>query len=109
MIIAITEFRLKRFKYYYKALKLATKAGIEAKEAKGFIYMKTGGKGFMTLRTLSAWETINHMNEFVKMPAHLEAMKMAPLIAKSTNTMHIELDEIPKWNDAFKMLSTKKR
>jgi heme-degrading monooxygenase HmoA len=109
MIVAITEFRLKRFSLYFKALKLATKSREEAQQANGFIYLKTGGKGFMTLRTLSAWKTLDDMKAYVKMPAHLEAMKESANIASHTYTMHIELDELPSWKKAFKMLKEQKK
>ncbi|MFY0675224.1 MAG: hypothetical protein JXQ87_17645 [Bacteroidia bacterium] len=108
MIVAITEFRLKRFSLYFKALKLAAKAREEAQRAKGNIYLKTGGKGFMTLRTLSAWETIEDMKAFVKMPAHLEAMQQTSSIATYTKTMHVELEELPSWKTAYKMLQEQK-
>ncbi len=108
MIIAITEFKLSSFFNYPKAIKLANNARKEAELAKGFIYLKTGGKGFMILRTLSAWDNLENMKTYVKMPAHLECMKQTAQIASYTKTIHVEMNEIPDWKQAFEILYNKK-
>lgn len=62
-------------------------------------------RGFWTTHyTMSLWENEAELKAFAKSGAHQEAMKKSSEIAKEIRTLTYEADQLPTWNEAFKLL-----
>lgn len=62
-------------------------------------------RGFWTTHyTMSLWENEAELKAFAKSGAHLEAMKKSSEIAKEIRTLTYEADQLPTWNEGFKLL-----
>lgn len=62
-------------------------------------------RGFWTKHyTMTLWNNEEELQAFARNGAHLEAMKQSKEIAKEIRTLTIEVDALPKWKEAKRML-----
>lgn len=106
MYITITSIELKHLFKFFGLAKYALDILKQIKNEQGFkAFRKTGiGK---THYTLTAWETEADLKRFARSGAHLNAMKVSALLAKSISTYTFQSDTIPNWKDAKVMLKEK--
>lgn len=54
--------------------------------------------------TMTLWNNETELQEFARSGAHLEAMKKSHKIAKEIRTVTIEVETLPNWKQAKKLL-----
>lgn len=66
-------------------------------------FKKTGL--WTTHYTMTLWEDEEQLKAFARSGAHLEAMKKGATIAKEIKTLTIDVDVLPDWDTAKKLLA----
>ena len=54
--------------------------------------------------TMTLWNNREEMMDFVQSGAHLESMKLSKDMAKEIRTITVEMDSLPNWKEAKKLL-----
>lgn len=102
MYISITGLKPKNVFRRIQFWGLAIPSFRQAQTAEGNIFCQVKKiEGFQC--TLTAWETREHMLQFMRGGVHLKAMKSFPKIATGL-TYGYEGEEIPDWKQAFQFL-----
>lgn len=103
MKATITSIELKGpFKYFM----LSALAWKIMKQLKATDYADFKKKGIWAKHyTMTLWPSEEAMKRFASSGAHKEAMRSSGSIAKEIRTITIEVDELPKWSVATKLLS----
>lgn len=66
-------------------------------------------KGLWTTHyTMTLWNNEQELKEFAQSGAHLDAMKKSKNIAKEIRTITIEVDVLPSWEEAKRLLENAK-
>lgn len=79
------------------------------KQLKSTNYKDFRKKGIWTKHyTMTLWNNESELNAFAKSGAHLEAMKISKRIAKEIRTITIDVDALPDWKEAKKLLENGK-
>lgn len=102
MKVTITSIELKGpLKFFI----LSAKALKIAKQLKATTCREFRKRGFWTTHyTMTLWENEAELKAFAKSGVHLEAMKKSGEIAKEIWTYTYDSDQLPTWNEAFKLL-----
>ena len=108
MKVVVTSIKLKSVWQYFKLTYLAMHIVRQTKTEKGFLGMKSRGFGKLHF-TLSAWETAEDMERFVRSGAHQEAMKHTKELASELRFYNYDAAEMPGWEEAKKLLAEKGR
>ena len=105
LYISITGLKPKGFISYFKFWFLAVPSFNQARKAEGIHFCEVKRiKGFQC--TLTAWESREHMLQFMRSGAHLKAMQSFHKIATG-KTFGYESSSIPRWSEAFILLQEK--
>lgn len=104
MIIVVTSIKLRSlfgfFRLSYQGLKIMR----QTRQQKGFVSMKNTGFGYMHY-TLSAWESLEAMQNFARSGAHLESMQYSAKLSTEIRTYTYEGSALPSWAEAKKLVS----
>jgi hypothetical protein len=107
MHISITGLKPKGIFGHFRFWILAVPTFIQAKKARGNVFSEVKKiQGFQC--TLTAWESKDHMLDFLRSGSHLNAMKAFHSIATG-KIYGYESDVIPEWKDAFEILQSNGR
>ncbi|MEP1489050.1 MAG: DUF3291 domain-containing protein [Algibacter sp.] len=88
-----------------KFFALSTKALKIVKQLKSTNYKDFKKRGVWTKHyTMTLWNNEEELKEFARSGAHLEAMKISKQIAKEIRTITIEVNTLPNWKVALKLL-----
>ena len=105
MYISLTGLKPKGFLSYIRFWILAIPSFGQAQKTKGNLYSAVKKiNGYQC--TISAWESRDHMLQFMRSGAHLKAMKAFHSIATG-RTYGYESKTIPSWDEAFAILKEK--
>ena len=93
---------LKFFALSYSALQIV-------KQMRGTNCLAFKKRGLWTKHyTMTLWNTEDELKAFAKSGAHLEAMKRSASIAKEIRTRTLDMDHLPDWKTAIKLLENGK-
>lgn len=104
MYITVTSLTLRSLFGFFKLANHGRKIQQQAKSSPGFIRMKNTGLGY-THYTLSAWKSIEEIQAFARIGAHLAAMQQSQALAVEVNTYTYEAGEMPGWREAKELLN----
>ena len=106
MLIVVTELKLKGVLAWLKFLPHAVRCKIQAERAEGNLAALVSNQGLMIQRTLTAWDSKEDMQRYVRSGAHLKAMRAAPELStrEGSKTLHFEAEEVPSWEVAIRRL-----
>jgi len=105
MYISLTGLKPKGFLSYIRFWTLAIPSFGQAQKTKGNLHSAVKKiNGYQC--TISAWESRDHMLQFMRSGAHLKAMKAFHHIATG-RTYGYESDTIPSWEEACAILQEK--
>jgi hypothetical protein len=100
--ISITGLKPNGFLSFFRFWRLAIPSFNQARTAEGILFCETKNiQGNQC--TLTAWESREHMLNFMRSGVHLKAMKSFHKIATG-KTYGFESDTIPQWKEAFELL-----
>jgi hypothetical protein len=105
MHISLTALKPKGIISYFKFWLLAIPSFQEAKKAKGNLFCEVKNIDGNQC-TITAWESREHMLQFMRSGVHLKAMKAFSKIATG-KSFGYESDEIPTWEQAYATLQEK--
>jgi hypothetical protein len=105
MHISITGLKPKGLFGFFKFWSLAIPSFQEAQKAEGILFSEVKRINRYQC-TLTAWESRDHMLQFMRNGVHLKAMKAFNKIATGKSYGY-ESDEIPTWEQAFATLQEK--
>lgn len=79
------------------------------KQLKSTNYKEFKKRGFWTMHyTMTLWNNEQEIKDFATSGAHLEAMKESRKMAKEIRTITIDVERLPNWKDAKKILKNGK-
>ncbi len=104
MIAAVTHLRLKNVSKLPLFFKLANASSAAAESALGNIHTSVRNKGMLIFRTLTVWQDMEALLNYVHSSPHLEAMKTTRALSNDAYTTHWETTEIPSWEEALTKL-----
>lgn len=104
MKVVITSIELKGpLKFFL----LSNEARKIIKQLKGTRCLAFKKRGFWIKHyTMTLWKDENELKEFATSGAHLEAMKAGEKIAKEINTIIIDRNQLPSWQEAERLLES---
>ncbi len=105
MHISITGLKPKGLFGFFKFWSLAIPSFQEAKKAEGILFCEVKNM-YGNQCTITAWESRDHMLQFMRSGIHLKAMKAFNKIATGKSYGY-ESDEIPTWEQAYATLQEK--
>ncbi len=70
----------------------------------GIVSSQVSAEGFLVQRTLTAWDSLESMKDYVRSEPHLGAMKQFSRLANTSFTTHFESTQVPDWPEALAQL-----
>jgi len=104
MYVSITRFEIKSLFQLPRFIGHANRSFKQVLVAPGLIHADRSGQRFVYFWTLTAWESKQHMQNYLGSGDHLKAMQKAGEIAKSLDSFGYETDNIPSWKEARQLL-----
>ena len=102
MKVVITSIELKSPFYFFRLTSNAFKVSNQLKKTACKDFKK---KGFWKKHyTMTLWNSEVDMRSFSVSGSHLEAIKISNKIAREIRTMTVEMDHLPDWGEAHKLL-----
>ena len=95
MFIAITRLEVKSFWKAFRLLILSGKIISEAKSAQGSLHVAAYNSGLRNFYTITAWESKDDMEVFIRGGTHLQAMRESRDLARSLSSTHFYADTVP--------------
>lgn len=103
MKVTITSIELRNPFYFFNLSMISLKI---VKQLKSTNCKALKNTGFWTKHyTMTFWDNVEDMRDFATSGAHLEAMKHSNKISKEIRTITIDATELPKWNEAKRLLN----
>lgn len=107
MKLSITYIELKGPFHFFALSVQALKVVQQLKKTSCIKYKNTG---FWTKHyTMTLWDDMGSMHDFVKSGAHLEAMKNSSKIAKEIKVITVDSDELISWKEAKNLLNNSEK
>lgn len=104
MYISVTKLTLKNIFRIFRFMKYTIGAYRQASLAEGNLHAATKNQFFKHFWTLTAWESKQHMQNYLRSESHMEAMKEASSTASFIYTYGYEADHLPTWKEAVHKL-----
>lgn len=104
MYISVTKLTLKNIFKLFRFMKYSIGAYRQAGLAEGNLHTAAKNQFFKHFWTLTAWESKQHMQNYMRSENHMEAMKRASSTASFIYTYGYEVDQLPTWKEAMNLL-----
>lgn len=104
MFVSVTELHLKGVLSFIRFIPHAIKSKMQADQADGVKSVQVSSQGLLIQRTLTVWESKDHMLKYMRSGAHIDAMKIFSKIATDSFSYNFESESLPTWENALELL-----